>query len=46
MSYMNYTGNGWLGIIIYLYTIIMYPASGYSKLSAACSLRHKNSPVV
>lgn len=24
----------------------MYPASGYSKLSAACSLRHNNSPIV
>lgn len=38
LSCMNYTGNGWFGIIIYLYTIVMYSASGYRKLSAACSL--------
>jgi len=36
---MNYIGNELFGIIIYLYTIITYTASGYSKLSAACSLR-------
>lgn len=43
MSFMNYMGNGLFNIIIYLYTIIMYAASRYSKLNAAYSLQPQES---
>lgn len=39
MSYMNYIGNKLFNIIIYLYTIIVYSASWYSKLNAARCLQ-------
>lgn len=39
-------GNGLFNIMIYLYTIIMYAASRYSKLNAACSLQPQESYIM
>lgn len=46
MSFINYMGNGLFNIIIYLYTIIMYAASRYSKLNAVYSLQPQQSYIM